>query len=192
MLSEEPTAVVVLDARWISPPGAFLVDVGRPPPHDHGLLGLRRGGALRLQPATRSSRARSSRRERKADLRASANTRGVDSGVAVPMYFLAPDRDLPIVPLSARQSARRRVPPVGRGDPRRTRRVARARCIRGERHAEFNEHEWDDAPRHARGGGLRRAALDALRDRAGGASWPTATSVRGSACYPRPGCCTST
>jgi len=99
LLSEEPTAVVVLDARWISPPGAFLVDAGRRHRTITDYSGF--GVEVRYDCTGHPQLARALvAAGTKADLRASATTRGVDSGVAVPMYFLAPDRDLPIVPLS--------------------------------------------------------------------------------------------
>ena len=99
MLSEAPTAVVVLDARWVSATGAFLVDAGRRHRTITDYSGF--GVEVRYDCTGSPQLARALvAAGTKAGVRTSATTRGVDSGVAVPMYFLAPDRDLPIVPLS--------------------------------------------------------------------------------------------
>jgi len=99
MLSEEPTAVVVLDARWVAPSGPFLVDAGKKHRTITDYSGF--GVEVRYDCSGHPQLARAIvASARKADLRALAKSRGVDSGVAVPMYFLAPERDLPIVPLS--------------------------------------------------------------------------------------------
>jgi aromatic ring-opening dioxygenase catalytic subunit (LigB family) len=180
MLSEEPSAVVVLSARWVSPRGAFLVDAGRR--HrtitDYAGFGVEVRydcpGHPRLAKALIAAGA-------KARVRTSAATRGVDSGVAVPLYFLAPDRDLPVVPLSL----------VNRpGDE--CRRWGAA--IRGalaawpERVAfvvsgmlSFNEHAWTMKREVAESVEFDERALDALRDGAwdhvGDADEPTLERV---------------
>jgi len=139
MLSEAPTAFVVLDARWVSSPGAFLVDAGRRHRTITDYSGF--GVEVRYDCTGNPQLARALvAAGTKANVRASETTRGVDSGVAVPMYFLAPDRDLPIVPLSLGPSDEcRRWGAALRGAlaawPERV-----AFVVSGM--LSFNEHEW--------------------------------------------------
>jgi aromatic ring-opening dioxygenase catalytic subunit (LigB family) len=98
-----PAAAVVLSARWETP-GPFLVDVGR----RHGTITDYPGFGVEVRydasglPARAQALVEAGRR---AKVRVGPAERGVDSGVTVPMHFLAP-RGLPIVPLSlARQPA---------------------------------------------------------------------------------------
>lgn len=94
----KPKAVVVLSARWQSD-GAFLV--GENPSHttitDYGGFGVE----VRYDCAGHQKLARvlvdAGVRAR---LHVAANRRGLDSGVTVPMRFLVPAKDIPVVPLS--------------------------------------------------------------------------------------------
>ena len=98
LLAEAPTAVVALSARW-GAPGAFLVDAGAK--HrtitDYANFGVEVRYDCPGHPKLAKALVDAGTH---AGVRVSATTRGVDSGVAVPMYFLVPDRDLAVVPLS--------------------------------------------------------------------------------------------
>jgi aromatic ring-opening dioxygenase catalytic subunit (LigB family) len=96
--AEEPAAVVVLSARWEAP-GAFLVGGAR----EHSTLTDYYGFGVEVrydcpgEPAlARAIMAAGQAR----GLRAAITERGVDSGVTVPMHFLAPRKKLPVVPVS--------------------------------------------------------------------------------------------
>lgn len=98
LFAEQPTTVVVLSARWIST-GAFLVDTNR---HhrtltDYTGLGVEVRYDCEGDPPLAKALVEAGK---KARMRVAAGTRGVDSGVTVPMHFLAPRRELRIVPLS--------------------------------------------------------------------------------------------
>jgi len=96
--SEAPAAIVVLSARWDSP-GPFLAGAG---PHhrtitDYSGLGVELRYDCDGHPALARALARAGR---KAGVRVETATRGVDSGVTVPLHFLLPARGVPVVPLS--------------------------------------------------------------------------------------------
>jgi len=99
--AEAPQAVVAVSARWAIP-GPFQVDAGRR--HrtltDYSGLGVEVrydcGGAPPLARALVEA-------GQKAGVRLAFAEHGVDSGITVPMHFLAPSRDLPVVPLSIAQ-----------------------------------------------------------------------------------------
>ena len=96
--AETPAAVVVLTSRWESP-GPFLVDAGARHRTITDYAGF--GVEVRYDCPGHPALARALvHAGAKAGLRAAAATRGADSGVAVPMYFLAPARDLAVVPIS--------------------------------------------------------------------------------------------
>lgn len=96
--AETAVAAVVLSARWDSP-GAFLVDAGR----RHRTLTDYSGFGVEVRydcpghPALARALVDAGQ---KAGLRVVSGTRGADSGVSVPMHFLAPRGELAIVPLS--------------------------------------------------------------------------------------------
>lgn len=98
MFDEMPEALVVLSARW-GTPGPFMVDAAAQ--HDlpvaHG--GYNIGGRYRGpgQPELAKALVKAGT---KAGVRVIALTRRLDTGIAVPMHFLVPSRDLPVVPLS--------------------------------------------------------------------------------------------
>jgi 4,5-DOPA dioxygenase extradiol len=98
LLAEEPAAVVVLSARWPSH-GPFLVDAGR----RHETLTDYAGFGVELRydcnghPALANALVEGGR---KAGVHVGSARYGVDSGVSVPMHFLAPAAALPIVPIS--------------------------------------------------------------------------------------------
>ncbi len=99
LAEEAPDAVVVLSARWVSD-GPFLVDVGR----SHRTLTDYPGFGVEVRydcaghPALARALVEAGTR---AGVRAGAATRGVDSGVTVPLHFLLPSASArPVVPLS--------------------------------------------------------------------------------------------
>lgn len=104
LLAEQPDQIVALSARWETP-GPFMVDVGR----RHGTITdyKRFGVEVRYDCAGNPALARALvEAGEKAGLHVGSATRGVDSGVSIPLHFLVPARDRPVVPLSvARRSA---------------------------------------------------------------------------------------
>ena len=140
-LAESPEAVVVLSARWEAP-GPLLVDSAR----RHGTITDYTGFGVEVRydcdgdPALARALVEAGQ---KAGVRVAATTRGVDSGVTVPMHFLAPSRSLPVVPLSvARRPAEecrawgKAVRAVLAAWPRRTALVVGGLLSR-------NEHAWN-------------------------------------------------
>lgn len=95
---ETPAAIVIVSARWHSD-GPFLVDSGRS--HrtitDYSGFGVEGRYDCAGHPALARALAEAGR---KAGVRVASRPRGVDSGAAVPLTFLRPGRDLPVVPLS--------------------------------------------------------------------------------------------
>jgi aromatic ring-opening dioxygenase catalytic subunit (LigB family) len=98
LFEEMPAALVVMSARW-GTPGPFMVDAAAQ--HDLPVAsgGFNVGGRYRGpgQPALAKALVSAGTRE---GLRVVALTRRMDTGIAVPMHFLVPSRDLPVVPLS--------------------------------------------------------------------------------------------
>jgi aromatic ring-opening dioxygenase catalytic subunit (LigB family) len=96
--SERVEAVVALSARWTTE-GPFLVGAG--PRHktitDYSGFGVEVRYDCNGQPVLARALVESGR---KARLRVGPASRGVDSGVVVPLHFLFPERDVPVVPLS--------------------------------------------------------------------------------------------
>lgn len=98
LADDPPGLVVALSARWNSD-GPFQVDVGA----RHRTLTDYTGFGVELRydcpghPA--AARALIEAGER-AEIRVGPATRGVDSGVTVPLHFLLPARHVPVVPLS--------------------------------------------------------------------------------------------
>ena len=96
--AEAPQAAVVLSAPWDTP-GPFRVDAGKRHRTITEYTGF--GVEVRYDCAGHPALARALiAAGEKARLSVAAASRGVDSGVTVPMHFLAPARDLPVVPLS--------------------------------------------------------------------------------------------
>ncbi len=95
---EQPAAVVALSARWDTP-GPFRVDAGR----RHATLTDYEGFGVEVRydcpghPALARALVDAGG---KAGLHVAAVTRGVDSGVTVPLRLLLPERNVPVVPLS--------------------------------------------------------------------------------------------
>jgi aromatic ring-opening dioxygenase catalytic subunit (LigB family) len=98
LLAEAPTAVVALSARW-GTPGPFMVDAGAKHKTitDYSGFGVEVRYDCPGHPRLANALVDAGMR---AGVRVNATKRGVDSGVAIPMYFLVPDRDLAVVPLS--------------------------------------------------------------------------------------------
>ncbi len=96
--AEEPAAAVVLSARWESP-GPFLVEDA--PRHrtltDYYGFGVEVRYDCPGAPALARALAGAASA---AGVRVALTQRGVDSGVTVPMHFLAPQKRLPVVPVS--------------------------------------------------------------------------------------------
>jgi aromatic ring-opening dioxygenase catalytic subunit (LigB family) len=98
LLAEGPAFVVVLSARWEAP-GPFLVDIGK----RHHTITDYTGFGVELRydcmghPALGRELIEAGQ---KAGVHVGPTTRGVDSGVTVPLHFLLPGRGFPVVPLS--------------------------------------------------------------------------------------------
>jgi len=96
--AESPEIVVALSARWIAE-GPFLVDAGRRHRTLTDYPGF--GVEVRYDCAGHPELARALVEAGiRAGVRVAAATRGVDSGVTVPLHFLVPAPALPVVPLS--------------------------------------------------------------------------------------------
>jgi len=90
--------MVVLSARW-NTPGPFRVDDGRRHRTLTDYSGL--GVELRYDCDGQQALARAAvEAGRAAGLRVAVAAHGVDSGVTVPLHFLMPARQIPVVPLS--------------------------------------------------------------------------------------------
>jgi aromatic ring-opening dioxygenase catalytic subunit (LigB family) len=102
--AERVEVVVALSARWTTD-GPFLVGAASRHRTITGYSGF--GVEVRYdcngQPALARALVESGR---KARLRVGPASRGVDSGVVVPLHFLFPERDLPVVPLSVGDCSR--------------------------------------------------------------------------------------
>ena len=98
LIDEAPAAVVVLSARW-NAPGPFRVDAGRRHATitDYADLGVEVRHDCSGNPALARALVETGVRD---GVRVVTATRGVDSGVTVPMHFLTPRPRLPVVPLS--------------------------------------------------------------------------------------------
>ena len=98
LYAESPAAVVVLSARWTAP-GPFRVDAGRRHTTitDYADLGVEARHDCPGDPPLARALVAAGVRD---GVHVAAATRGVDSGVTVPMHFLTPRPRLPLVPLS--------------------------------------------------------------------------------------------
>ena len=98
LLAEAPEVVVALSARWV-PEGPFLVDAGRRHRTLTDYPGF--GVEVRYDCSGHPELARALvEAGTRAGVRVAAATRGVDSGVTVPLHFLLPATPVPVVPLS--------------------------------------------------------------------------------------------
>jgi len=98
LLESGPRAAVVVSARWQSS-GPFLVDAGK----KHQTLTDYSGFGVEVRHDSDGDAALARalvEAGTRAGLRVAAAKRGIDSGVTVPMHFLAPERNLKIVPSS--------------------------------------------------------------------------------------------
>ena len=96
--AEQPAAIVALTARWEAP-GPFLADAGR----RHTTLTDYYGFGVEVRYDCHGAPALARAivdAARAAGVRAATTTRGVDSGVSVPLHFLASRRLYPVVPVS--------------------------------------------------------------------------------------------
>lgn len=94
----KPDVIVVLSARW-NTPGPFRVDDGRRHRTITDYSGL--GVEVRYDCDGQASLARAAvEAGRAAGLRVATASHGVDSGITVPLHFLMPARQVPVVPLS--------------------------------------------------------------------------------------------
>ena len=98
LFAETPAVVVVLSARW-SASGPFRVDAGRRHTTitDYADLGVEVRHDCTGNPALARALVAAGLRD---GVHVAEATRGVDSGVTVPMHFLTPRPRLPVVPLS--------------------------------------------------------------------------------------------
>jgi 4,5-DOPA dioxygenase extradiol len=98
LLAESPAAVVALSARW-NVPGPFRVDASRRHATltDYAGLGVEVRYDCAGHPALGRALVAAGMRD---GLHVAAGERGVDSGVTVPLHFLVPAANLPVVPLS--------------------------------------------------------------------------------------------
>lgn len=98
LTAQKPDLAVVISGRWESD-GPFLVDIGKRHRTLTDYVGF--GSEVRYDcpghPAIAQALVAAGQ---KAEVRVGPATRGVDSGVAVPMHFLSPKRTMPVVPLS--------------------------------------------------------------------------------------------
>lgn len=156
-----PDAIVALSARWHSH-GPFLVDEGRRHQTLTDYSGF--GVEVRYDCAGNPPLARAlAEAGRHAGLRVATAVHGIDSGISVPLHFLARSRRHPVVPLG-----------LGDDAPEACRRwgaVLRARlAARPERVAFIaggllsnNEHEWNLKRAVPEAEALDEAVLGALR-----------------------------
>ena len=96
--AEQPTAIVALTARWEAP-GPFLADAGR----RHSTLTDYHGFGVEVRYDCHGAPALARAivdAALAAGVRAATTTRGVDSGVSVPLHFLASRRLCQVVPVS--------------------------------------------------------------------------------------------
>ena len=104
LASEAPEAIVALSARWVSN-GPFHADDAR----EHAsVIDL---PAFGVEPRYNCAGHPVLARElveqaSRAGLRAACARHGMDTGVSVPLHFLAPERRLPVVPLSLSEGTR--------------------------------------------------------------------------------------
>lgn len=98
LIAEQPEVIVVLDARWETD-GPFLLDAGR---HHRTLTDYKGFGVeVRYDCPGHPELARDlAQAGGRGGVRLSTTIRGVDSGVAVPLHFLVPSRNRPVVPVS--------------------------------------------------------------------------------------------
>ena len=160
LLAEQPDQIVALSARWETP-GPFMVDIGR----RHGTITdyKRFGVEVRYDCTGNPALARVLvEAGEKAGMHVGSATRGVDSGVSIPLHFLVPKRDRPVVPLS--------VAPRSAAECRQWGAVLRrALSAHAERIAfvvggllAHNEHAWNLGREVPDGLELDRVVLDAL------------------------------
>lgn len=103
--SEQPAAIVALSARWRTS-GPFHADASR----RHGTLIDLAGWGVepRYDCVGRPALARAILDEAsKRGIRAGASKRGADTGISIPLHFLARDRRIPVVPVSLSAEASR-------------------------------------------------------------------------------------
>lgn len=139
--ADQPEALVVVSARRATR-GPFVVDAGR---RHHTITEYRGLGVeLRYDCDGHPALARALVEQGgKHGVRVAAGTRGVDSGVTVPLHFLLPRRTIPVVPLSVALQPRAKCRAWGRI-------IARVIAARPERIAFLvggvlsgDEHAWN-------------------------------------------------
>lgn len=159
--AEAPAVVVAVSARWAG--GApFQVDAGKRHRTITDYAGL--GVEVRYDCAGRPPLARALvEAGQKAGVRVAAAERGIDSGISVPMHFLIPARDVPIVPLS--------VAPRAAAECRAWGRVVRGVLVAWPERVAFlvggglsnNEHAWNLKREVPEAREFDEIALDSLR-----------------------------
>ena len=160
LVAEQPEVVVALSARWNST-GPFLVGTGA----KHATITDYTGFGVELRYECRGLPALGRAlvdAGQKAKVAVGPTTRGVDSGITVPLHFLLPSRSAPVVPLS--------IAPRPRDECRRWGEVLRRTlAARPERIAfvvggllTYNEHAWNLGRDVPEGRELDQRVLDLL------------------------------
>jgi aromatic ring-opening dioxygenase catalytic subunit (LigB family) len=172
--AEAPEAVVIVSGRWSTAP--FTMDVGR----RHRTLTDYQGFGVELRydcdghPALARALVERGQKEK---MRVGAGTRGVDSGVTVPLHFLIPRRDVPVVPISVSDQPRARCQAWGR--------VLRAALVARPERIAFvvggvlsrNEHAWKLRRETPEAVAYDRRALDCLKRGEWDELWTAAPGV---------------
>jgi len=104
LASEAPAAIVALSARWVSA-GAFHADDSRKHRSVIDLPGFGVEPRYDCPGAPALARALVANAAR-AGVRAACAQRGTDTGLSVPLHFLARERKLPVVPVSITEGTR--------------------------------------------------------------------------------------
>src|SRR5438309_11090628 len=104
LAGEQPDAIVALSARWLSA-GPFLADDARSHKSVIDLPGF--GVQPRYDCAGQPALARALvETAMRAGLRAGCSRHGIDTGISVPLHFLARERRVPVVPVSLSSGTR--------------------------------------------------------------------------------------
>ena len=104
LAAEAPEAIIAVSSRW-SIPGPFLADEGREHKSVIDLPGFGVEPRYDCEGSPLLARALVEAAN-KAGVRAAVGRRGIDTGLSIPLHFLVPDHDLPVVPLSLSDGTR--------------------------------------------------------------------------------------
>lgn len=173
--AEAPEVVVIVSGRWITS-GPFAVDANR----RHRTLTDYQGFGVELRydcvglPVLARALVARGQKEK---MRVAAGTRGVDSGVTVPLHFLIPRREAAVVPISVSDQPRARCQAWGRT-------LRAALTARPERVAfvvggvlSANDHAWKLRRETPEAVAYDRRALDCLERGAWDELWTASPAV---------------